>query len=269
MSGEKKRYCFVRHEDDEFYDEVRLVGMVDDPILRCIVRYRFKTSGMSGDEWRVGSRWELFRGDCWQDFDRGSFRLRDALGYLYGGVYQDHPDLHDIMIRSIDFYRKDHKLFVGTCDGVPTRLLDILGHLPWAWVSATEGEGEGLPTEHFPDDNDYCFQPGCAKKAVSTYRIKKKFCRSCGEGKESALMPGTLGYARRFCRLHLRRGDCGLDDADANYEVVDGPGPDDARGADQFESKAVLGGVIDLRDQGGETPTSTSERENHDDDGQE
>src|SRR5207237_1236850 len=49
---------------------------------------------------------------------------------------------------------------------------------------------------------------------------------------------------RAFCRKHLRRGDAGLDDADDNYEVVSGPGPDEAQGWEQDESPSIFGGTI-------------------------
>lgn len=49
---------------------------------------------------------------------------------------------------------------------------------------------------------------------------------------------------RRFCMVHLRRGDCDFEDADSNYVVVDGPGPNEAEGWEGFESPSAFGGVI-------------------------
>lgn len=41
---------FKRHDDDEWYDEIRIS-----------VVPRYKTSGLSGDEWRVSAKLEVFR----------------------------------------------------------------------------------------------------------------------------------------------------------------------------------------------------------------
>lgn len=41
---------YKRHDDDEWYDEIRIS-----------VKPRYKTSGMSGDEWRVSALVEVFR----------------------------------------------------------------------------------------------------------------------------------------------------------------------------------------------------------------
>ncbi len=65
-------------------------------------------------------------------------------------------------------------------------------------------------------DKDYCMQPGCSNKATIEYRKIKDWCNRCGN-------PHEITYfekRRRFCNSHKRRGDCGLDDSDANYEVV-------------------------------------------------
>src|SRR5690349_6718653 len=41
---------YKRHDDDEWFDEIRIS-----------VKPRYKTSGMSGDEWRVSALVEVFR----------------------------------------------------------------------------------------------------------------------------------------------------------------------------------------------------------------
>lgn len=65
----------------------------------------------------------------------------------------------------------------------------------------------------------FCDQPGCAKKGVNTYLIKKKRCASCGE----RLGDGELDmrYVRNFCAEHASRGDCNMEDCDFNYEPVE------------------------------------------------
>ena len=67
----------------------------------------------------------------------------------------------------------------------------------------------------FAGENDICDQEGCAELATVTYRKKLDFCR---EGKPHPIEFGEK--IRRFCDRHKTRGDCGLDDADANYEQI-------------------------------------------------
>jgi hypothetical protein len=62
-----------------------------------------------------------------------------------------------------------------------------------------------------------CDQEGCAEEATVTLQIKKNFCTGCGTHRESSIR--TKGY-RRYCERHVNRGDCSLEDANDNYEVV-------------------------------------------------
>lgn len=62
---------------------------------------------------------------------------------------------------------------------------------------------------------DECAQPACANEPVVLYRIIRPWSAN-----------GTLAYThdskyvRGFCGDHTHRGDCGMDDNDANYEPV-------------------------------------------------
>jgi hypothetical protein len=69
-------------------------------------------------------------------------------------------------------------------------------------------------------EKDTCDQPGCKEKAVARFKLKKHYIN----GHELAHVFGER--FRKFCKKHLRRGDCGLSDSDANYEPMDGIGPD-------------------------------------------
>ena len=75
--------------------------------------------------------------------------------------------------------------------------------------------------------NKLCFQPGCTEPAVSVYGIKEP-----GEDDRS------LRKVRKFCPLHLNRGDQSLDDSNSVYEVLEGPGPAEAVGWQKYESRA-------------------------------
>ena len=82
-----------------------------------------------------------------------------------------------------------------------------------------------LVTSYAPVDNDrdkefvddgFCMQPGCKNKGNIEYRKKEDWCNRCGERHEIKYHEKR----RRFCNYHKHRGDCGLDDSDANYEAV-------------------------------------------------
>jgi hypothetical protein len=70
----------------------------------------------------------------------------------------------------------------------------------------------GHPDPYF---EEFCAQPGCKALATVEYRLKRSYCNRCGEGK----VPNRE-QRRRFCDAHRRRGDCGLDDADVNYQLA-------------------------------------------------
>jgi len=170
---------YKRHEDDEWIDEIR---------VKVVPRY--KTSGLSGNEWRVSALVQ---------FSRKGVVLRE---------------------------RRVH------------RIRDAAMAIPWMLIDdAPVGDDED---RKFPDEDSWCFQPGCTEKAVSIYRLKTEGCPRCGTQKT----PAFAEVRRAFCRKHLRRGDAGLDDADDNYEVVSGPGPDEAQGWEQDESPSIFGGTI-------------------------
>jgi len=61
-----------------------------------------------------------------------------------------------------------------------------------------------------------CDQEGCSEKATVFYQAKKDFCCHCANEKEP-----FAKLFRKFCERHKRRGDCGLDDADDNYTLLD------------------------------------------------
>lgn len=70
-----------------------------------------------------------------------------------------------------------------------------------------------------PAESDQCDQEGCPELATVTLRTKKTRCTSCGQDDDGG---GETGGERRFCSAHSTRGDCSLNDADDNYEIVEG-----------------------------------------------
>ena len=68
----------------------------------------------------------------------------------------------------------------------------------------------------------YCDQEGCDQEATVTLQLKKRCCTSCGTDRQPVCF--SPGY-RRYCDMHSKRGDCSIEDADDNYEVVPTPPP--------------------------------------------
>lgn len=71
---------------------------------------------------------------------------------------------------------------------------------------------------YFAGERNLCDQEGCAEPATVTYRKKFEYCNA---GHQSPVHP--IAAIRHFCEKHRIRGDCGMDDADANYELIPEP----------------------------------------------
>lgn len=137
--------------DAQAFDEIR---------IRTVPRY--KTSGLSGDEWRISAVTEFYR----------------------KGI-----KVHEVGRGNVEY----------AC-----RLLDH------DYIEACE-TGRAF----FAGEKEFCDQEGCAEKATVTYRLKARYCR---EGHKTE--PHCIEI-RRFCEAHKKRGDCGLDDCDDNYELME------------------------------------------------
>ena len=76
---------------------------------------------------------------------------------------------------------------------------------------------------YYAGEGNTCDQEGCFNDATVIYKLKKRFCSSCGESREAGykLIQESIEI-RKFCAKHSKRGDCGLDDADRNYELLEG-----------------------------------------------
>jgi hypothetical protein len=137
--------------DAQAFDEVRIVTVP-----------RYKTSGLSGDEWRISAHIEFYRKGVKVHESGGLRNVETACGF----VYAEH------------------------CKGTDE------GHA------------------YFASEKGICDQEGCSERATLLFKLKKLFCRS-GHGTE------PMGIeTRQFCEQHKRRGDCALEDADSNYELL-------------------------------------------------
>ena len=164
------------HHDDEWYDEVRITTIP-----------RYKTSNLSGDEWRTSAQVQILRKGVVLAEQRFS-KVDVAARWLVWGLVSDDTDL----------WQPD------------------------------------LPP-------DLCSQPGCPDTAITVYRIKTLYEKN-GSRSEHQLDDQT----RQFCGRHAERGDSDLEDRDANYEVLSGPGPLGAQQEADDINPAAFVGIIDL-----------------------
>ncbi len=180
MSTEKRLH-HKRHRDSGWYDRVE-VDIVP----------RYKTSGLSGDEWRTSVR---------------------ARWYFKGLLVGER------------FFGRD--------------IESALAYLPH--VIAVESDN-GASNEWLAHEEKKCDQPGCSADAVARFKLKRHTSRQ-GE----YLHPDENQYSdsfRKFCKQHIRRGDCGREDADDNYEPLDGIGPEAS--TNLIESPSAFVGVVEF-----------------------
>jgi hypothetical protein len=153
---------------------------------------RYKTSGLSGDEWR------------------------------------QHVE--------VTFWFKGEKVHAAGFGKMHAALM-MLGA---EWIKAQEP----IPERVIEIERDRCDQPSCTEKAVGRFKLKKL---TSARGEFLADREGGhAGYFRQFCRKHLRRGDCGLEDCDTNYEPLDGITAVDSTNTETSPSRTV---VLDARDE--------------------
>jgi hypothetical protein len=173
--------------DAQAFDEVRITTIP-----------RYKTSGLSGDEWRISAKIQFMRKGR-VVHESGASTIEHACGFLMAEFY-----------RAID-------------------------------------DGKG----YYAGEDDLCDQEGCSEQATVTYRVKKRFSRDNPFEWNEELKELTV---RKFCARHSKRGDCGFDDADANYELLYGnPSKPDA----QDVKPSIFGGTIRLEVDGGDDETQT------------
>lgn len=169
---------------DPYHKRLRDFEVFDRIELQVIPRY--KTSGLSGDEWRQSVR----------------------VSFYFKGLLIDQKSYHTIE--------------------------DAAAYLP-----SLIRNPEGLSREYLAHEDGRCDQPSCAQKAVGRFELKRE---TAHDG--NYLEPTGIRHFRRFCLLHVERGDASREDADANYIPLDKVGPSDSQNNE--ESPAVFGGVIDL-----------------------
>lgn len=155
---------------------------------------RYKTSGLSGDEWRQ------------------SVAMR--------------------------FYFKGEMVHEEFCGGKMEWALMLVAS---EWLK----NESPIPDRVIEIEKTKCDQPSCDANAVGRYLIKKEYGDRGEDLDQSAIHSAKY---RQFCAKHARRGDCGREDADRNYEPLDTLKPEQSTNTE--ESPAAFGGVVVLDDGG-------------------
>lgn len=108
-----------------------------------------------------------------------------------------------------EFYRKGQIIHTSNASDMMTAVGVVFAR----YIESIDN-GKG----YFAGDGVHCDQEGCNEKAHYLFRLKKAFC--AGPGKCGAEKDNSYADHRCFCNKHKHRGDSGLEDCDANYELV-------------------------------------------------
>lgn len=227
------KYPLRRHHDDDYWDRVT-VQASSGANFTAFILPRYKTSGLSGDEWRISAVFEVRRHPMGTPIAGREFhRMNDVFRYAPIFVYQDAHELLTSPSAEITVERKGRVLVQMTR---PTFGDAVIG-LGWHALIANE---QSEDWHHLTDAEEraHCQQVGCSDPPVNIYGLHRLQIDRSGE------MRGPKydweGQYVWYCGRHTRRGDCGLEDADKNLYLVDGTGQPTPDGDDG--SPSVLAG---------------------------
>lgn len=99
---------------------------------------------------------------------------------------------------------------------IEEEIVNAAKFLPFVIAKACD-EGKA----YFAGEKELCDQEGCSEAATRYLKLKKIFCCDWGGCGQEKKQHGE-SY-RKFCEKHKKRGDCGLEDADANYIEIEKP----------------------------------------------
>lgn len=236
-----------RHRDDDYVDHVEIQASTGAHLVGFMVP-RYKTSGLSGDEWRVSAHLEARRHPKSGPVVERTFHRMGGIrpGLVHYGPYflfKGAPELLTSPNATLTVRRKGHVLMVQT---FPTFGEAAMG-LDWHICVGNEGTS-GVEWTHLSDEMEatVCQQVGCAEPPVNVFRLKKLFYGDSDA--ERCFLPPKYDFEGQwawYCARHTERGDCGIEDASKNLELVDGPGIAKPRAGDFSPS-----GLVVLGDEG-------------------
>lgn len=211
------------HHEDHYVDEITIdtappatYGLGPTRLLRIHVEPRYKTSGMSGNEWRITAILRLARPVGTGEFSQSFADMRAARAYSPFFTLTEGRDLAMVGPVTLNALRKGHVL----SSSQQRRFDEAAVGLNWILNAHEFTSGYVLSDEI---ERQHCQQVGCSAPPARIYRLKKH--------QETLLSDRMFDFedfqARHiwFCGRHARRGDCGIQDADKNYEAADGKGP--------------------------------------------
>lgn len=213
----KNKMPLRRHYDDDYWDRAT-IQTASGANLVAFIRPRFKTSGLSGDEWRVSAIVEVRRHPkkIEQVLMRSFHRMNKLFEYAPYFVYASVPELLAAPSATLTVERKGHVLMTE----VRPTFGDALIGLGWHIVTANEGR-DGVEWHHLTDEQErkHCQQVGCARAPVIAFRLKKLQVTPS----DHIMIEPEYDFTGRFawyCADHSERGDAGLEDCDSNLEAV-------------------------------------------------
>lgn len=207
-------YPLRRHRDDDYIDQIDIAAL-DIHLLAYIVP-RYKTSGLSGDEWRISAAVELFNNDdlIFETSYHSINRLRECLPFH---IYTKAHQFLDKPVATITAYRKGHLLYTETRKTFGEAAIGL------NWIMQTAGEGrDNIKFKHLSDqiERKHCQQVGCLSlKPTHLFRLKELQVSP----QERLMVKPEYDFVGQFvwyCNAHKTRGDCGLEDADSNLELI-------------------------------------------------
>jgi len=202
-----------RHHDDDYFDgfTIHAQGGVE---LRAFMVPRYKTSGLSGDEWRVHAQLNVNAGQVSRGFSSMKGLMANASHFIWTGA-RDLLDIPDALLvgrrKGIELFRQAFPIFGDAAFG-----------FGWHATIASEGTRD-VPWHHLTDDEEraVCQQVGCDAKPINVYRIKTFTLRD-GTGQHAPKQ--YEAQHTWFCSRHTQRGDCGIEDCDTNLVLESGNG---------------------------------------------
>jgi len=214
---EAERVQLNRLRDDQYWDE----AVVDAGGVTMTARVvpRFKTSALSGNEWRVSARTRIVTSASpYPLFEREYGSIAWALGL--GAATDIYAQAHQVLglrAATLSAFRGGYLLMTQKFSTFGEAAICAQAHI----IRANEG-WPGVTWHHLddPQERSVCCQPGCKERPTVLYRMKHQ--RADRDGK---LVPFEYDWQPRhrwFCGEHAHRGNQGLDDSDSNYEVVEG-----------------------------------------------
>jgi hypothetical protein len=174
LSAPPEKMPLRRHADDDYVDRITVQASTGAH-FHAFILPRYKTSDLSGDEWRVSAHFEVRRNPTSEPvlargFSRMGGRSAGLIHYAPSHAYEGAQELLSSPSARLVAYRKGHVLMEQL---LPTFGSAVIG-LAWHLVTGSEGSS-GVEWRHLTSDQEleHCQQVGCSDAPVNFYHLKK------------------------------------------------------------------------------------------------